>query len=167
MPLTVNKCNKKSTCYKDHHTYQYGVPLNELHLCTVFVPRDDTPKSAVKSDKDILSTAIQLSTLPIFVTDSSFLFGAYWGTKGEALKVPRGWNVWLFNLEMVYFDTYLWYSNVMYYLNRAKRKFWKQISWTTGRGPWPRGPSEYAHVKLPSHVQRNLMVSWLVIFNSK
>ena len=43
-------------CYEDHCTYQYGVPLNELHLCTAFVPRDDTPKSAVKSNQKHISS---------------------------------------------------------------------------------------------------------------
>ena len=34
-------------CHKANKTYQYGVPLKELHLCTADLPWDETPKSAV------------------------------------------------------------------------------------------------------------------------
>ena len=55
---------------------------------------------------------------------------------------------------MAYFDAHLRYSDVLYYLNIAKKEVLKKISWAIGGGGrGPRGPpSKYAHGRLRSNV---------------
>jgi len=43
--MTDNNFHRRCKATK---TYQYGVPLKELHLCPAVAPWDETPKSAVK-----------------------------------------------------------------------------------------------------------------------